>query len=490
MRRLGFSLVAAAATISLFASSAASATEEHASLVSVPISSPADLTRLERTGLDLTEDVSPSDATVALYSDADRARLAAAGFSWTTLIGDLSAASRSDRAAETRAASAPTASALPSGRVSYRVYDDYVNDLDALAAAHPDLVRKRTIGQTFEGRDIVGVEIAADVNREDDGRPVYLQMGLHHAREWPSGELPMEFAIDLVEGYGSDSRITALLDQVRVFVFPVINVDGFLVSRGSAPNPGGVPTVVGGFGEFRRKNCRPAPGDAADASLPCSLRRNSGVDLNRNYGYYWGMAGGSSTSPSADDYRGTGPFSEPESQAVREFVSGIHPTVFITNHTYGGDFLRQPGFNASFLPQDGLGSSTPDEPRDEAARRRDGERDGLGLSAGMGSRRHHRSHGGLELLCPGDLRLHARGPRHRLPRPLPGHGGGGVHRRLQPPGPGHPRGLPDRRGARRRPRRAQRPDRRRAAGGDAEAPQGVRLPDLSAILLRAHSDRP
>ena len=52
---------------------------------------------------------------------------------------------------------------------------------------------------SLEGRPIEGVEIATDVARTDDGRPVYLQMGAHHAREWPSAELPMEFAVDLVK---------------------------------------------------------------------------------------------------------------------------------------------------------------------------------------------------------------------------------------------------------------------------------------------------
>ncbi len=65
---------------------------------------------------------------------------------------------------------------------------------------------------SLENRPIQGIEIAADVNATDDGRPVYVNMGAHHAREWPSGEFPMEFAIDLVENYDTDPRITALLE--------------------------------------------------------------------------------------------------------------------------------------------------------------------------------------------------------------------------------------------------------------------------------------
>ena len=321
------------------------------SLESVRISGPEDVQRLERLGFDVTHDVSGTDATVALYSDAERSRLDAAGFSSRTVVADLQEKSAADRAAEDDIA-IPTA--LPSGRSTYRVYEDYVNEINQLAEDNPDFVRKVTIGQTLEGRPITGLEIASEVNRQDDGRPAYLQLGLHHAREWPSGEFPMEFAIDLVNGYnGNVPRITNLLDEVRIFIFPVINADGFIASRGAAPSAGGAPVIVGGFNEFRRKNCRPAPGDASDAAVPCALRPTSGVDLNRNYGYYWGGPG-SSSSASSESYRGTGPYSEPESQAVHQLSSGLHPTVVISNHTFtdSGWWLRQPGFNASFFPQE------------------------------------------------------------------------------------------------------------------------------------------
>ena len=76
------------------------------------------------------------------------------------------------------------------------------------------------------------MEIASNVNRDDDGRPAYVVMGVHHAREWPSAEVSMEFALDLADGYGTDPRITALLDRVRVLVFPVINPDGFVETIG------------------------------------------------------------------------------------------------------------------------------------------------------------------------------------------------------------------------------------------------------------------
>jgi Ca2+-binding RTX toxin-like protein len=175
----------------------------------------------------------------------------------------------------------------------------------------------------------------------------------------------MEFAIDLVENYGTDAEITALLEDVRVIVIPVVNVDGFVASRSFGPSPNDdnqnatLLDSLAGSGAYRRKNCRPV--SPADGALPCTAR-TSGVDLNRNYGAYWGGPGSSSDATS-QSFRGPSPYSEPESQAVREFSSGIHPTVFITNHTFtdDGKWLRQPGFDAPFLPQDSIGATTPDE---------------------------------------------------------------------------------------------------------------------------------
>ena len=43
----------------------------------------------------------------------------------------------------------------------------------------------------------------------------------------------MEFAYDLLEG--GDARNAGLLDDMRTIVVPVVNVDGFEISRKAAP---------------------------------------------------------------------------------------------------------------------------------------------------------------------------------------------------------------------------------------------------------------
>ena len=75
-----------------------------------------------------------------------------------------------------------------------------------LAREHPDLVRPITLNHlTYEGRPVEGIEIATNPNARD-GRPVFLQLGVHHAREWPSGEHAMEWAYELIRATAAATR--------------------------------------------------------------------------------------------------------------------------------------------------------------------------------------------------------------------------------------------------------------------------------------------
>ena len=314
------------------------------SIVDVPLSGPQSVGVLHRLGLDVTHDVTRERARVVLHDEAD-ARLLARHFTYETVVADVEAALRRSSERQRRLGER---SHLPSGRPHiYRVLQNYYDELDGLAEQYPGHVRKLVLPkQSLEGRDIAGVEIAKDVNRVDDGRPVAAFFGVHHAREWPSGEVNMEFAIDLAENFGSDPRITALLERVRVIIVPVVNPDGFLTSRGP------VEASPSGSDPMHRRNCRPT--NANDEGVPCPARgTDDGVDLNRNYGAGWGGYGASSR-PSADTYRGAAPFSEPEAQAVHE-LSQRHQVMHVqSTHNIVGWVLRQPGMTD-------YGEVTPDE---------------------------------------------------------------------------------------------------------------------------------
>jgi hypothetical protein len=218
-----------------------------------------------------------------------------------------------------------TASPAPAGdavRAQYRDLAQYEAEIAQLAADHPRSVRRVVIGRSVQGRPLDGLEIADDVARADDGRPVEVAVGLVHAREWPSGEIVMDFAHQLATAGGRFARLRA---RARTFLFPVANPDGYEISRTTEPD--------------RRTNA-------------------NGVDLNRNAGAYWGGPD-ASDDPASERYRGPAPFSEPESRALRDFSAAHQVAVIDVLHTYGATVLYQPGFRRTDEPGLPAGTAIP-----------------------------------------------------------------------------------------------------------------------------------
>jgi hypothetical protein len=342
--------LAAAMSGTLNAAGAAASVE----LVRVHAPGRAGVAQLERLGLDVGEDARSGSVSVLLRGLPELRLLRATGFPFRVLVHDLAAADRAAMRADAAAAQAEGPSALPSGRRTYRVYGDYIAELRALARDHPAIARGLTLShRTVQGRPIEGVELAAGVARRDDGRPSFLLVALHHAREWPAAESAIEFARMLAEGYGRDRRMTRLLQRVRVVVVPVLNADGFIESReapASELTALEIPLAVappGGVLAYRRKNCA----GALPAGAPCLLEH--GVDLNRNYAAGWGGQG-ASTLLTDQTFRGPGPFSEPEAAAVRDLVLGRNFTALLTIHNVAALVLRPPSVR---------GAAEPDEAR-------------------------------------------------------------------------------------------------------------------------------
>ena len=337
-----------------------------ASLVRVSTPTRARAQQLADLGLDVTEHGGPGYLSVVLHGAADAAKLRDAGFQWTTAVGDLTVQSRRDRAADAAFAAANAESELPSGRTTYRRLFDYSQDLKRLAREHPDLVRPITLNhRTYEGRPVEGIEITTSPGARD-GKPVFLQMGAHHAREWPSAEHAMEWAYELILGYrNGDARAQRLVRGTRTIVVPIVNPDGFNASREAGELQGGgdgrggsaddeTINILTHPNEYRRKNCRLLTDAEAGSCLQPALGLASGgVDPNRNYGGFWGGPG-ASADPTNETYRGPGPFSEPETKNVRELISSRQVTTLITNHTFSNLVLRPPGIQSQ--------GPTPDEP--------------------------------------------------------------------------------------------------------------------------------
>ena len=358
---------------------------EKVSLVRVSVANAARKAELTKLGLDLTEHGRDGFVEVLLRGADDARKLRNAKFIFITEVSDVVAKAVRERTAE-RSATRVGARALPSGRTgTYRRLADYTQEMKTLVAQNPGLVKPITLPfKTWTGMSVEGIEITTDVNARD-GKPVFLQMGVHHAREWPSAEHAMEWAYELVKGYkAGDARVRRLVGSVRTIVVPVVNPEGFNLSRetgqtlgqaGGRPGEGEGNADLAYFltteYEYQRKNCRvnnpngddPPQGNCAQtpadgARCPNTGLAQFGVDPNRNYGGFWGGPGASPGGPGptggdcAQDYRGNGPFSEPETQNIRALVSSRQVTTLITNHTYSNLVLRPPAIRAQGPPVD------------------------------------------------------------------------------------------------------------------------------------------
>jgi len=196
----------------------------------------------------------------------------------------------------------------------YHTLAETMAELSSYAAAHASIARLDTIGTTVEGRPIVAMKIS-DHAALDEGEPGVLVVGCHHARELMSVELPLYLMRRLLDGYGVDPVLTALVDTREIWIVPLLNADGHLYVQGHSG---------GQSSSWWRKNRR----DNGDGTV--------GVDLNRNYGYNWGYDNfGSSPLPASETYRGPGPFSEPEVDAVRALAAARAFTLSISFHAYG-----------------------------------------------------------------------------------------------------------------------------------------------------------
>ena len=345
-------------------------------LVTVDTPTREDKGRLQRLGLDLTEHAGHDYIEVVLHNQKDLDTLRDSGLSYDVRIADLTRREAENNAANKAYAASTATSPLPSGRDTYRTLADYNSDISSLAADRPGIAKRITLPhKSLDGRTVHGIEIGRDVQSAEDGRPTFALLGVHHAREWPSGELAMEFAHDLVKNYGSDARITGLLDKSRVIVVPVVNVDGFDLSRTDGAlvdlreaDDGGTASIIGTPGNaYKRKNCRLVDGqDTPDGTCRVGSASSpggflTGVDPNRNYGGFWGGPGASDVFADPT-YRGAGPFSEPETQNIRELISGRQVTTMISNHTFSNLVLRPNGVHPDTIGQDGLPvGNAPDE---------------------------------------------------------------------------------------------------------------------------------
>ncbi|MFC1888937.1 M14 family zinc carboxypeptidase [Thermodesulfobacteriota bacterium] len=224
----------------------------------------------------------------------------------------------------------------------YHTYPQMVSELEAIVTANPGITALYDIGDTWEktmgqaDRDIWALKISDNVGVNED-EPEILYVGAHHARERISVEVPMAFINYLLDNYGSDPVVDSLIDDRELWFVPMLNPDG---------------NAWVAAGHDWRKNRR----DNGDGTI--------GVDLNRNYdGCQCGDPDGNWCGTGADPYTwsetycGSAAFSEPETQAMRDFAENVNGvteidgvTAAISYHSYGEIVIWSWGYTYSPTP--------------------------------------------------------------------------------------------------------------------------------------------
>jgi carboxypeptidase T len=210
----------------------------------------------------------------------------------------------------------------------WHTYSENIAYLDSLRGEYPDLISaKWSIGQSHEMRHIWAVRLSDNPDVDEPGEPEILLDTMHHAREIMSGEFGILFADYLCSNYGTDPVVTWLMDNRELYIVSIVNPDGVVYNETTNPNGGGM------WRKNRRYN---SPGVY-------------GVDLNRNYPFEW-VGPGSSTDPSSDTYRGPSAGSEPETQALINFINSHEFVTHQSLHTYSNLTLIPWGYTSADTP--------------------------------------------------------------------------------------------------------------------------------------------
>ncbi|KAL4005362.1 hypothetical protein ACER0C_005075 [Sarotherodon galilaeus] len=175
---------------------------------------------------------------------------------------------------------------------------------DMLVAENPNLVSKIVIGQSYEDRPLNVLKFSTG----GTNRPaIWIDTGIH-SREWVTQASGLWFAKKIVTDFGRDPKLTAILNQMDIFLEIATNPDGYFFTHTNS--------------RMWRKTRKPNPGS-----------RCVGVDPNRNWKAGFGGRG-SSGNPCSQTYRGPRAQSESEVNSIVKFVTSHNIKAFISIHSY------------------------------------------------------------------------------------------------------------------------------------------------------------
>ena len=308
---------------------------------------------LKRQGFDITEGIRGHRIQI-VASDAQVARLERAGLT-TEVVRDSHG--RTARAAAAAAAAGGYEVWRPFARTDVQMSNGSGNpttniktQMENLAHKYSKIAKLETIGHSLRGQPIYAMKVTADATKvADNSRPAVLYSAVQHAREWLAGETERRTLRLFLDNYGksgtavgtdgqpvagvSASELTSLVNTRELWFILIANPDGY-------------DFTFDPDNRLWRKNLRDNNGDGQITGV-------DGVDPNRNFPTHWNYDDeGSNTATASETYRGTGPASEPETQAFVSLMNRVHFVYNKNDHTAAQLILWPFGWQVDTHPAD------------------------------------------------------------------------------------------------------------------------------------------
>jgi carboxypeptidase D len=114
--------------------------------------------------------------------------------------------------------------------VSAETWTDYSEigpTFATLEATYPDLCKRHDLGLSFEGtRHLWAIQISDNVLVEED-EPGFKYISTMHGDEIVGTKMCMKLVDYLLTNYGSDPQATNIIDEVELWIVPLMNPDGY-----------------------------------------------------------------------------------------------------------------------------------------------------------------------------------------------------------------------------------------------------------------------
>ena len=245
-------------------------------------------------------------------------------------------------------------------------FDEIEGFLEAMAEQYPDVTELYSIGRSHQERDLWCLEITNEATPKEGKTGIGVLANIHGGeRESAASGLYTAWWLTLCS---SDDYVKSLLDNYVIYVVPVINPDGYEQSfvintrqnlRPRDLNGDGIPfsdpytdidgdgyiaTLYRGTADSEPSTDLPRFGmespDWDGNGILGDDPRNSGIDMNRTFNYQWNrydietdVEGSQVIGNNSWSSAGPGPATEPEIQALQEFMYNTPMNALVTLHT-------------------------------------------------------------------------------------------------------------------------------------------------------------